>query len=111
MGEPAGQPVGEPPGRSNGDGTSAPLSRPVEPDPERDADARQLARSLIADIAYADQARLREARAAGTVLTAFQKPIAQAWAFYCDRVGTSFARQSPHFRQAVQDLLGGDGDD
>ena len=98
----------EPP-RVNGEGAapSEPPPRvPVETD--RDESARQLARSLIQDIVYADEERFRRARSTGTVLAAFGKELAQAWDFYCDRVGTSFARQSPHFRNAVQDLLESD---
>jgi hypothetical protein len=85
----------------------APRRTPINPflanDPN--AKAKRLARALISDmVAYFPQKRdegLRE----GTLKTLFAEEIKKSYEEYVDQVGKEFAESTPHFQDALNDVL------
>jgi hypothetical protein len=91
------------------------LSRPPVPSAAPDSDeaiaeARQLARMLLTDVAYGSPARLAAARRQGRVLRDYSDEIQKAWTFYRRRVGESVADPGSIFREAVNEVLGSPGE-
>jgi hypothetical protein len=84
--------------------SGAPMRTPFGPaDPE--ARSRRLARALISDmVAYHPDRQdlgLRE----GRLKELFREEIKKAWREYVDQVGLEIAKQKPHFREALNDIL------
>jgi len=87
----------------------APARRPINPflanDPN--AKARRLARALISDlVAYFPQRR-DEGLRNGTLLELFDEEIKKSREEYVDQVGREFADSTPHFQDALNDILAG----
>lgn len=72
-------------------------------DPE--ARARRLARALISDIVTYHPERRDEALRAGTLKRDFGEEIRKSWEEYVEQVGVEVARGTPHFRNALNDVL------
>jgi hypothetical protein len=89
-------------------GQNAPR-RPINPflanDPN--AKARRLARALISDMVTYFPDRREEALRAGTLKQAFQEEIAKSYEEYVGQVGREFAESTPHFQDALNEILAG----
>jgi hypothetical protein len=69
--------------------------------------ARRLARALVSDlIAYHPQKR-EEGLRAGTLKQLFRDEIRKSWEEYVEQVGAQVAESTPHFQDALNDLLAG----
>ncbi len=87
----------------------APARRPVNPYLSNDPNqkARRLARALVSDlIAYHPQKR-EEGLRAGTLKQLFRDEIRKSWEEYVEQVGAPLAESTPHFQDALNDLLAG----
>lgn len=73
--------------------------------PDPDAKARRLARALISDIATYHPERRDRSLQAGKLRTEFQEEIKKSWEEYISQVGSDTARNAPHFRDALNDIL------
>ena len=69
------------------------------------AKARRLARALISDIVTYFPDRREQALAAGTLRKEFTEEIKKSWEEYTAQVGTDMAKQTPYFREALNDIL------
>lgn len=70
-----------------------------------DTRARRFARALVSDIiAYAGD-NVEASRAAGTLKQDFREEILKSWEEYTEQVGVDFAKKTPHFRDALNDIL------
>jgi predicted Zn finger-like uncharacterized protein len=70
-----------------------------------DARAQRIARALISDIVAYHPQRREEALAAGTLRTDFREEIMKSWEEYVAQVGLETARGTPHFRNALNQIL------
>lgn len=75
------------------------------PDPE--GKARRLARALISDIVVYHPERRDRSIAEGTLRQEFREEIRKSWDEYVAQVGADTARRSPHFRDALNEILAG----
>lgn len=67
--------------------------------------ARRFARALVSDIiAYAGD-QVEKSRSAGRLKQDFRNEILKSWEEYTEQVGVEFAKKTPHFRDALNDLL------
>jgi predicted Zn finger-like uncharacterized protein len=83
--------------------------RPVNPYLSNDPNqkARRLARALVSDlIAYHPQKR-EEGLRTGTLKQLFRDEIRKSWEEYVEQVGAPLAESTPHFQDALNDLLAG----
>ena len=69
------------------------------------AKARRLARALISDIVTYFPDRRERALADGTLRREFTEEIKKSWEEYTAQVGTDMAKQTPFFREALNDIL------
>ncbi|MFL5385794.1 MAG: zinc-ribbon domain-containing protein [Longimicrobiaceae bacterium] len=69
------------------------------------AKARRLARALISDIVTYFPDRRERALADGTLRREFTEEITKSWQEYTAQVGTDLAKQTPYFREALNDIL------
>lgn len=89
--------------------SASPARRPINPFLNADPGqrARRLARALVSDlVAYHPQKRdegLRE----GTLRQLFRDEIKKSYEEYVEQVGRELADGSPHFQDALNDILGG----
>lgn len=83
--------------------TSAPRSPFGVSDPN--AKARRLARALVSDIVTYHPERRDKALADGTLKKEFMDEIKKSWEEYVGQVGTESARSTPHFRDALNEIL------
>ena len=67
--------------------------------------ARRLARALISDIVTYFPERRDKALADGTLRREFTDEIKKSWEEYVGQVGEQMARGTPHFREALNDIL------
>lgn len=74
-------------------------------DPE--AKARRLARALVSDIVTYHPDRRARSLAEGTLKEEFRDEIRKSWEEYVAQVGVETANESPHFREALNELLAG----
>ncbi len=70
-----------------------------------DAKARRLARALISDIAIYHPERRDQSLQAGRLRTEFQEEIRKSWEEYVAQIGPETARRTPHFRNALNEIL------
>jgi predicted Zn finger-like uncharacterized protein len=70
-----------------------------------DARAQRIARALISDIVAYHPQRREEAIANGTLRTDFRDEIMKSWEEYVAQVGLETARSTPHFRNALNQIL------
>jgi len=90
-------------------GTSAGGKRPINPFLNADPGqrARRLARALVSDlVAYHPQKR-EEGLRDGTLRQLFREEIKKSYEEYVEQVGRELADGSPHFQDALNDILGG----
>ena len=69
------------------------------------AKARRLARALVSDIVTYFPDRRDKALAEGTLKREFMEEIKKSWEEYVAQVGAETARSTPHFREALNDIL------
>ncbi len=103
---PATPPPAAPAAAAPGEGAPR---RPVNPYLSNDPGqkARRLARALVSDlIAYHPQKR-EEGLRAGTLKQLFRDEIRKSWEEYVEQVGAQVAESTPHFQDALNDLLAG----
>lgn len=67
--------------------------------------ARRLARALISDIVTYFPERRDRALADGTLRREFTEEIKKSWEEYVSQVGDQMAKGTPHFREALNDIL------
>lgn len=67
--------------------------------------ARRLARVLVSDIIAYYPARYRESLARGTVKEDFEDEVKKSWKEYVDQVGLEVAESTPHFEDALNEIL------
>ena len=67
--------------------------------------ARRLARALISDIVTYFPERRDRALADGTLRREFTEEIKKSWEEYVAQVGQDMAKKTPHFREALNDIL------
>lgn len=67
--------------------------------------ARRLARALISDIVTYFPERRDQALANGTLRREFTEEIKKSWEEYTAQVGQDTAKQTPYFREALNDIL------
>jgi hypothetical protein len=107
------QPAGAGPtpfaGRSTPPGGPNAPRRPINPflanDPN--AKARRLARALISDMVTYFPEKREEALRAGTVKQVFEEEIKKSYEEYVAQVGREFAESTPHFQDALNEILAG----
>jgi predicted Zn finger-like uncharacterized protein len=107
---PVSQPVATPtPVSSSTTATPAAGRRPINPflraDPAQRA--RRLARALVSDlVAYHPQKR-DEGLRDGTLRQLFREEIKKSYEEYLEQVGRDVAEHSPHFQEALNEILAG----
>jgi predicted Zn finger-like uncharacterized protein len=69
------------------------------------AKARRLARALVSDIVTYHPERRDTALADGTLKREFMEEIKKSWEEYVGQVGAETARGTPHFRDALNEIL------
>lgn len=83
--------------------------RPAAPSPfgssDPNAKARRLARALVSDIVTYHPERRDRALADGSLKREFMEEIKKSWEEYVGQVGAEMARSTPHFRDALNDIL------
>ncbi|MEN8374409.1 MAG: zinc-ribbon domain-containing protein [Gemmatimonadota bacterium] len=90
--------------------TAAPAPAPAETKPmfgaqDPDTRALRIARALVSDIiAYTDR-DVDASRTEGSLRTDFREDILKSWEEYVEQVGVDFAKQTPFFRDALNDIL------
>jgi len=86
-----------------------PSPRPGSPFASTDPQARakRLARALVSDIVVYHPERRDRSRREGTLRQEFREEIRKSWDEYVGQVGVSFARETPFFRDALNDILAG----
>lgn len=86
-------------------------ARPTTPPsfgrPDPDAKARRLARALVSDIVVYHPERRDRSLAEGTLRQEFREEIRKSWDEYVAQVGMETARSSPHFQEALNEILAG----
>jgi predicted Zn finger-like uncharacterized protein len=92
--------------------TSAAAETPRKPiNPFLNADpgqrARRLARALVSDLVAYHPARRDEGIKNGTLRQLFREEIKKSYEEYVDQVGRELAESTPHFQDALNDILGG----
>lgn len=100
-------PSAAPPASRPGVGDAA-ARRQVNPFLAQDpsAKARRLARALVSDMVVYHPAKRREALRAGNLRSAFEEEINKSWEEYVEQVGRELAEGTPHFRDALNEILG-----
>ena len=87
----------------------APAAPAARPNPfgasDPGAKARRLARALISDIVTYHPERRDQAIQNGTIKREFMEEIKKSWEEYVGQVGPEMARSTPHFRDALNDIL------
>jgi predicted Zn finger-like uncharacterized protein len=90
----------------------APAPAPAAPRPpspfgvsDPAAKARRLARALISDIVTYFPDRRERALADGTLRREFTEEIKKSWEEYTAQVGAEMAKQTPYFREALNEIL------
>lgn len=88
---------------------SSRVARPVNPylNNTPELRARRLARALVSDlVAYNPQKREQGLRD-GTLRQLFRDEIRKSWDEYVEQVGANVAESTPHFQDALNDVLAG----
>ena len=85
--------------------TRAPINPFLSNDPN--AKAKRLARALVSDlVTYFPQKRVEGMRD-GTLKQLFKEEIQKSYEEYVAQVGREFAETTPHFQEALNDILAG----
>ncbi|MGH7458085.1 MAG: zinc-ribbon domain-containing protein [Longimicrobiaceae bacterium] len=69
------------------------------------AKARRLARALVSDIVMYHPVRRDQAVADGRLKQEFKDEIKKSWQEYVEQMGSKTARETPHFRNALNEIL------
>ena len=69
--------------------------------------ARRLARALVSDLVAYHPQRREEGLREGTLRQLFREEIKKSYEEYVEQVGREMAESSPHFQEALNELLGG----
>jgi len=82
-------------------------SRPLNPFLHQDpaARVRRLARALVSDMATYHPAKKAEGQRDGTLKQLFEEEIRKSWEEYADQIGRDVAESTPHFRDALNEIL------
>jgi hypothetical protein len=83
--------------------TRVPINPYLANDPN--AKARRLARALISDLVTYFPQRRDEGLRDGTLKDLFREEIKKSFEEYVDQVGREFADSTPHFQDALNDIL------
>ncbi len=67
--------------------------------------ARRLARALVSDIVVYHPDRRERSLKAGTLRVEFREEILKSWDEYVEQVGEEMAKQTPFFRDALNEIL------
>lgn len=89
--------------RTGAGGVSRAGGRASASDP--DERARRIARALISDIVVYHKERCERSLQTGTLRTEFKEEILKSWDEYVEQVGLEMARATPHFRDALNEIL------
>jgi len=83
--------------------------RPANPFLSQDPSlkARRLARALISDMVVYHPAKRQEGLRDGSLKALFEEEIKKSWEEYSDQVGREIAESTPHFREALNEILAG----
>jgi hypothetical protein len=103
-------PVAPAGGASAGVAPASPTPRrPINPflkaDPEQRA--RRLARALVSDLVAYHPKKREEGLAEGTLRQLFREEIKKSYEEFVEQVGRESAEKSPHFQDALNDILAG----
>lgn len=69
--------------------------------------ARRLARALVSDLVAYHPQKLEQGARDGTIRQLFREEIKKSYEEYVDQVGSELAERTPHFQDALNDILGG----
>jgi hypothetical protein len=69
--------------------------------------ARRLARALVSDLVAYHPRKREEGLAQGTLRQLFREEIKKSYEEYVEQVGKELAEASPHFQEALNDILAG----
>ena len=69
--------------------------------------ARRLARALVSDLVAYNPQKREEGLRAGTLKELFRDDVRRSWQEYVDQVGANVAESTPHFQDALNDILAG----
>ena len=83
--------------------TRAPINPFLANDPN--AKARRLSRALISDLVTYFPQRRDEGLREGTLRELFREEIKKSYEEYVEQVGREFAESTPHFQDALNDIL------
>jgi hypothetical protein len=78
---------------------------PVFGSRDPDSRAKRIARALVSDIVAYHPTRRDDSLQAGTLRADFREEIMKSWEEYVAQVGLELARSTPHFRNALNDIL------
>ena len=97
------------PGGANAAAAGTPARPPINPflanDPN--AKAKRLARALISDLVTYFPQKREEGVRDGTLKQLFREEIQKSFEEYVGQVGREFAETTPHFQEALNDILAG----
>ncbi|HSM36693.1 MAG TPA: zinc-ribbon domain-containing protein [Longimicrobiales bacterium] len=80
-------------------------AKPVFGAQDPDTRAHRIARALVSDIiAYTDR-DVEASRTSGSLRADFREDILKSWEEYVEQVGEDFAKTTPFFRDALNDIL------
>ena len=107
--QPSSPSAGSQPSAAQRGAGSTPARTPINPflanDPN--AKARRLSRALISDLLTYFPQRREEGLRNGTLKELFREEIKKSYEEYVDQVGKDFAESTPHFQNALNDILAG----
>ncbi|HEY0809153.1 MAG TPA: hypothetical protein VGD49_03290, partial [Longimicrobiales bacterium] len=69
------------------------------------ARAERLARALVSDIVAYNKEKLKQTRGAAALRTEFREEIRKSWEEYVEQVGLDLAKNTPYFRDSLNELL------
>lgn len=69
--------------------------------------ARRLARALVSDLVAYNPQKREEGLRGGTLKELFREEIRKSWHEYVEQVGAPIAESTPHFQDALNDILAG----
>ncbi len=87
-----------------------PVAKPAAPPSpfaatDQDARARRLARALISDLAAYHPERQEKGLQEGRLKELFQDDLRKSWQQYVEQVGLEVAKNTPFFRDALNEIL------
>lgn len=92
-------------GTAAGSGAAARPRTPVFGKQDPDTRAQRIARALVSDMVVYNADRRDRSLEQGTLRADFKEEILKSWEEYVEQVGQEMARKSPHFRDALNEIL------